>query len=79
MFGPDNPIHLPADYGENFKVQRAKVVSVGKDAALEGIESDMIVLYDKHATFSANSVGSDKVGELVITRIENIIAIVEEN
>jgi len=73
-------IHLPFAPMENEKMVKAIVLSVGPDAAKEGITVGDKVFYDKHSIFSEKKVGTDDEGEVVITKVENIIGIfTEEN
>lgn len=65
---------------ENFKLVKGKVISVGQKALKENINVGDIVLYDKHSVFALagkGSKGSEKEGEIVITKVDNVIGLVE--
>lgn len=68
------------DVIENFKMVKGKVLSVGSLAKKENINKDDVVLYDKHsvfAEFGRRGKGTEVEGEIVITKVENIIGVVE--
>jgi co-chaperonin GroES (HSP10) len=62
---------------ENNKLVKGKVISLGEEAKKEGIDVGSVVLFDKHSVFSDRTTGYETVGQLVITKVENIIVIVE--
>jgi co-chaperonin GroES (HSP10) len=73
-------IYIPNQYMENNKAVKGKVLSLGPKAAEEGLQVGDIVLYDKHSIFAQEgaTVGTEKENKIVITRVENVIGIVEE-
>ena len=65
---------------ENFKAVKGKILSVGKLAEKENINKGDIVLYDKHSVFAEvgkRGKGTEKEGEIVITKVDNVIGVVE--
>jgi co-chaperonin GroES (HSP10) len=71
-------IYIPSMAVEAEKIVKGKVISLGPEAKKEGLNIGDIVLYDKHSIHSELSTGTEKVGETVITRVENVIAIVND-
>jgi len=64
-------IDLPDDYKQGGVLCKGVVISVGSDAALEGLEAGMTVLYDTHSVFYDTH-------PIVITNVENVIVVVHE-
>ena len=60
---------------DNYKLKKAKITSVGSEAAKEGVEVGMIILYDLCSAFYRPG---RKPGRIICTHVENVIAIVEE-
>lgn len=72
-----NGIIIPHNIFENEKLVKAKVIRASKRAEeQEGLVPGMIVLYDKHSIFAeagSGGLGTEKVGQYVLTKSENII------
>jgi co-chaperonin GroES (HSP10) len=71
-----NGIILPQQYykDENTKTAKGEVIALGKDAQNKGLNVGDIVLYDKYSAFCRPG---EKVGRALITRFENILAVIK--
>jgi hypothetical protein len=74
-------IFIAPQYIENMKLVRGRVLSIGPKAQNEGLAVGDEILYDKTSIFSLTGItarkGTEKEGDLVITKIENVIGLVE--
>jgi len=70
-------IHLPKLKLENDRAIKGKVISLGEVARKEGLKEGDVVLYDMWSQFGERGKASDKPGEIVITKVENVLLICE--
>jgi co-chaperonin GroES (HSP10) len=67
-------LFLPDRYIENEKLVRGKITSIGTDAVKSGLQLGDIVYFDKHSIYATEgSKGTDTVGKVVLTKVENVI------
>lgn len=69
-------IVLPQQYykDENTKTAKGEIVAIGKDAKEKGLNVGDVVLYDKYSAFCRPG---EKAGRVLITRFENILAVIK--
>lgn len=74
-------IHLVETNIEGMKLVKGIILSVGEEAAKDGLINGMKVKFDKHAIYNCNSfgqtsVGTEESGKVVVLNADSIICII---
>jgi co-chaperonin GroES (HSP10) len=68
-------IYLPESTTINFDMLKGKIISVGEKAQKFNVNVNDIVLYDKASAYYGPP---EKAGTLIITHVENVICVLDE-
>ena len=73
-------ILVPDQAYENGRLVKGRVISIGRNALSENLNVGDVVLFDKHSIFAEHgfSEGTEQKGEFVVTNVENVICLIEE-